>query len=265
MRSRLGVQCPPGELNSWGTDDEKGRTVSYSLAQPSTLQRSGFLGIVVGGHIGLFAVLLLAKTIAPVAPAVPETPLIVDLLTMAPAAAEQRAQPLPVSRPQPTRPRVVPQRAPAAVKSPLPALETTTSAMPAPNAVVAAQETAKPEPSGGSAGGSSGAASGAAKSSDSASGEVTQARFDAGYLRNPAPPYPAISRRMGEEGKVVLRVQVSAQGTAESVEVRTSSGSSRLDESAQRTVRNWKFVPAKRGDAAVQSSVLVPIIFKLEQ
>ena len=55
------------------------------------------------------------------------------------------------------------------------------------------------------------------------------------------------------------------QGTAESVEVRTSSGSQRLDDAAQKTVRNWKFIPAKRGDTAVQSFVLVPIIFKLEQ
>ena len=39
----------------------------------------------------------------------------------------------------------------------------------------------------------------------------------------------------------------------------------RLDEAAQKTVRNWRFIPAKRGDTAVQSFVLVPIIFKLEQ
>jgi len=70
---------------------------------------------------------------------------------------------------------------------------------------------------------------------------------------------------MGEEGKVILRVSVTPQGLAESVEIKTSSGSTRLDEAAQKTVRNWKFIPAKRGDNAVQSWVLVPIIFKLEQ
>ena len=239
-----------------------GRAMTYALSPPSTLQRSGFFGIVVGGHIGLFAVLLSTRAVTP---AELETPMIVDLLMMAPTAAEPKAQPLPISHSPAPRPKAVPQRVPAAVKSPLPALETTTSATPAPNAVATAQETAKPESSGGLAAGGSGAASGSAKSADSASGELTPARFDAGYLRNPAPPYPALSRRMSEQGKVVLRVQVSAQGTAESVEIRSSSGSSRLDESAQRTVRNWKFVPAKRGDTAVQSSVLVPIIFKLEQ
>jgi len=69
---------------------------------------------------------------------------------------------------------------------------------------------------------------------------------------------------MGEEGKVILRVSVNPQGGADSVEIKTSSGSLRLDESAQKTVRNWKFIPAKRGETAVQSWVLVPIIFKLE-
>lgn len=70
---------------------------------------------------------------------------------------------------------------------------------------------------------------------------------------------------MNEEGKVVLSVRVSPQGTAEQIEVKTSSGSVRLDEAAINTVRNWKFVPAKRGDTPVESWVLVPIAFKLEQ
>jgi protein TonB len=70
---------------------------------------------------------------------------------------------------------------------------------------------------------------------------------------------------MGEEGKVILRVVVSPQGNAESVDVKTSSGSTSLDEAAQKSVRNWRFIPAKRGDTAVQSVVLVPIIFKLEK
>jgi protein TonB len=92
---------------------------------------------------------------------------------------------------------------------------------------------------------------------------VTQARFDADYLQNPAPIYPALSRRMGEEGKVVLRVFVSPDGLPEKMEVRTGSGSSRLDKAAQDAVRRWKFVPARRGDEAVGAWVQVPIVFKL--
>lgn len=89
-------------------------------------------------------------------------------------------------------------------------------------------------------------------------------RFDADYLHNPPPPYPPLARRMGEQGRVVLRVLVSADGHAERVELRTSSGSPRLDESALATVRRWTFVPARQGDQPVPAWVLVPISFTLE-
>ena len=113
-------------------------------------------------------------------------------------------------------------------KAPTPLIEATTSTAPAPSAPVAVPQESKPAP--------------------------------------PAPPAEApLSKRMGEEGKVILRVLVNPQGTADNVEIKTSSGSPRLDESAQKTVRTWKFIPAKRADEPVQSWVLVPIIFKLEQ
>jgi protein TonB len=88
-------------------------------------------------------------------------------------------------------------------------------------------------------------------------------RFNADYLQNPPPPYPPLARRMGEQGRVVLRVLVSPEGLPERVELRTSSGSPRLDESALETVRQWKFVPARQGDQAVPAWVLVPISFTL--
>ena len=89
-------------------------------------------------------------------------------------------------------------------------------------------------------------------------------QFNADYLDNPAPPYPPLARRMREQGKVVLRVLVSADGRAEKVELRATSGSPRLDQSAQETVKHWKFVPARQGDEKVAAWVLVPISFTLE-
>jgi protein TonB len=88
--------------------------------------------------------------------------------------------------------------------------------------------------------------------------------FNAAYLNNPAPNYPSISRRLGEQGLVSLRVQVAADGTAGSVELQTSSGSSRLDQAALEAVKKWQFVPAKRGDQPVSASVVVPVRFSLE-
>jgi len=93
---------------------------------------------------------------------------------------------------------------------------------------------------------------------------VTPPVFDADYLLNPAPEYPRVARRLGEQGRVILRVLVNAGGTADEVQVRTSSGHQRLDDAARETVRSWRFVPAKRGAQAVAAWVLIPISFRLE-
>jgi protein TonB len=92
---------------------------------------------------------------------------------------------------------------------------------------------------------------------------VSPPRFNAAYLDNPAPYYPSQARRLGEEGRVLLRVLVSAAGHAQRVEVARSSGSPRLDDAAVEAVRRWRFVPAKRGSEAIAASVHVPIVFSL--
>lgn len=93
---------------------------------------------------------------------------------------------------------------------------------------------------------------------------MTPARFDAEYLQNPAPAYPSISKRMHEEGTVLLLVLVSSDGEAERVGIRQGSGYARLDEVAVKTVQQWRFVPARRGDEAVAASIVVPIVFRLD-
>ena len=93
---------------------------------------------------------------------------------------------------------------------------------------------------------------------------LVAARFDADYLQNPKPIYPTLSRRLGEEGKVVLRVRVTAQGSALNVEIKQSSGHPRLDEAARAAVEQWRFVPARQGGEAIESTVLVPLHFALD-
>jgi periplasmic protein TonB len=93
---------------------------------------------------------------------------------------------------------------------------------------------------------------------------ITAPIFAADYLDNPAPYYPPLSRRAGEQGRVVLRVLVSAGGRSDEVQIRTSSGHTRLDDAARETVRRWRFVPAKRGDQPIAEWVLIPISFRLE-
>jgi TonB family protein len=87
--------------------------------------------------------------------------------------------------------------------------------------------------------------------------------FDAAYLNNPAPYYPQAAKRKGIQGKVMLNVIVKADGTPATVQVYHSSGFSALDEAALEAVRQWKFVPARRGGEFVQASVVVPVDFKM--
>jgi protein TonB len=93
---------------------------------------------------------------------------------------------------------------------------------------------------------------------------VAPASVNAAYLHNPLPRYPAAARRAGEQGTVMLRVLVARDGTAARVEVDKSSGSPHLDAAARETVRAWRFTPARRGAEAVESWVVVPVVFRLE-
>lgn len=89
--------------------------------------------------------------------------------------------------------------------------------------------------------------------------------FEADYLSNPAPLYPPLSRQLREQGTTSLRVYVGADGRPLVVEVDRSSGYERLDRAAASTVRQWRFEPARQGDAAVAAWVVVPIRFSLRR
>lgn len=72
-----------------------------------------------------------------------------------------------------------------------------------------------------------------------------------------------MSREMGEEGRVFLRVRVSTEGRAVGIQIHRSSGYERLDEAAVAAVRRWRFVPGRLGSEAVTAQVIVPINFYL--
>jgi protein TonB len=97
-----------------------------------------------------------------------------------------------------------------------------------------------------------------------AKADITPPAFNASYLRNPAPRYPLIARRNGEQGTVTLRVLVTREGTPARVSVEQTSGSRHLDEAALDAVKGWRFVPARRGNEEVEAWVVVPIVFRLE-
>ena len=87
---------------------------------------------------------------------------------------------------------------------------------------------------------------------------------DADYLQNPRPPYPAISRRLNEQGKTTVRVLISIDGQPQRAEISKTSGFTRLDDAAMATVMRWRFVPGKRGGVAEAMWFNVPINWVLE-
>lgn len=92
----------------------------------------------------------------------------------------------------------------------------------------------------------------------------TPANANAAYLNNPAPAYPRLAKQRHWQGRVLLRVLVTADGRCGDLSIAHSSGHDVLDEAAIEAVRHWRFVPGKHGDTPVSSWVNVPIEFALE-
>lgn len=87
---------------------------------------------------------------------------------------------------------------------------------------------------------------------------------NADYLNNPAPIYPSISKRLGEQGQVVIRVLIGKDGSAHQGEVYKSSGYERLDQAALRAVTGWRFVPGQRSGVPQDMWFNVPVSFTLK-
>ncbi len=201
-------------------------------------------------------------TVELITPAVPlpmaATQAVPQVVSAAPAMVNQPRQRVAVFKPS----APIPSRAPAAAASP--ASNTSQSAMPTTSSATAITTQTAPVSGGGEK--SSASASVASASPVAATGAetTTPPRFGAAYLNNPAPRYPAIARRMGQQGKVLLRVLVTPAGTAKEVRLYASSGSEALDDSAMAAVKRWRFVPARQGNNPVEAWVQVPIVFKLD-
>jgi TonB family protein len=100
---------------------------------------------------------------------------------------------------------------------------------------------------------------------EAGSAPVTMPNPFAKGLDNPKPPYPLMSRRLNEEGKVVLNVCVSLTGLVENLKLEKTSGYQRLDDIALETVKKWKFIPAKNHDRDINACYLLPVQFILRK
>ncbi len=83
------------------------------------------------------------------------------------------------------------------------------------------------------------------------------------YVKEPQPVYPQMSKRMGEQGRVILRILINEKGTPEQVLVHSSSGSARLDEAGRQAAMRALFKPHMEDGRAVAVYAMVPVNFQL--
>lgn len=90
------------------------------------------------------------------------------------------------------------------------------------------------------------------------------AELSVGCPERPAPAYPPQARRLGEEGTVLLRVELDEQGRVDHIRIQNSSGYNRLDEAAIAAVRNWRCQAAMQQGRPVRAVALQPFRFVLQ-
>lgn len=100
--------------------------------------------------------------------------------------------------------------------------------------------------------------------SQTGSSDITLPVTHAKYLNNPHPAYPRQSKRLGEQGTVLLAVEIDVDGTAAQVKVQKSSGHPRLDRTALETVLKWRFISGQKAGVPQKMWVNIPINFVLE-
>jgi len=199
-------------------------------------------------------------------------PVVVELVMAAeePVAAAPSAviaPPTPTPTPTPAPPRPTSARVHSTPRPPV------SKPVPAPPIAAASDSLAAPQdatPPPAEVGTADGAAAtaretdtGAGGGTTGKEGEVSAPGYTLGTAHTPAPDYPWSARRRGVEGRVVLRLEVAADGRPTEVELVHGSGHDVLDQAAITTVRHWRLRPAMAGGVAVAGRVVVPIVFKL--
>lgn len=235
------------------------------LSLPITWQRALSVALVAILACVLHCLVLMWHANRPVPELITEAKALpmIDIALEAPSSgAPEEAKPL-LPQPKPPKPKAKPVKKP----KPTPPKEKTKAEIKKP---VVKEEKSDPQTQANSAPVKDAAhknpVAGTKANSDSKrseSGKVSLARAFAAYLNNPKPHYPSIARSRHWEGLVLLRVYVTPDGRCGNLNVARSSGHDALDESAVAAVRNWRFVPGKRGNTPIASWATVPIEFIL--
>lgn len=170
------------------------------------------------------------------APLLPMPADVVPEVTLATAAPAPQISPSPTPSPAPS-----PAPAQPSVPAP-PAAAAAAAAVAPPAALPAPQPTASPTP-------------------------AAPKQVPAGAVRYRVPPaveVPMASRRLGEQGTVLLRVWVDARGVPKEVLLHRSSGFARLDEQAIQAMRQARFQPLAENGQAIEWVVIAPLQYELD-
>ena len=250
-----------------------------SLSPAPTVPLPGRTAVIVGSVVLLHAVALwalqrglvrppaevivpaqiLAELIAPPPPAAPPAP---TPPPPAPPAPASPPPPKPRPAPPPPKPRAAPPR-PAPVAQPRPAAPVVAPAPTAPAPVPAAPEPA-PSPVAAAAPAAP-APSPPAPPAPPAPPVVVQPSTNAAYLNTSNIGYPPMSKRLGETGRVVVRVLIGPDGRAQDARLQRSSGFDRLDDWALQAARDRiRYVPGTRNGVPEAMWFNVPLNFVLE-
>lgn len=215
-------------------------------------QQAGVLGLVLGAHLAALA-LTLAHSDEPSPKREPEAitpPTIVGMMLPPPVA---KPQPKPTPLPEP-KPQQKPKPQPKPTPKPLPKAAPSEKALSAPP-LTPAPEPVKPIKT-------APIKTAPAKSAPAAPA-IQPPSAEAQGLNNKAPLYPLLSRKKKEQGTVLLLILVKADGTVGDIQLKTSSGFSRLDQAAKQAVKRWQFQPALKDGNPIDFWYELPLKFSL--
>lgn len=85
----------------------------------------------------------------------------------------------------------------------------------------------------------------------------------AGVVEQWQPQYPPRARRAGQQGTVLVAVEVLENGSSGAVRLHSSSGHQILDDAAMLAAARCRFRPARRLGVPYRSTIVVPFVFQL--
>jgi periplasmic protein TonB len=214
---------------------------------------------VIALHVGVLWALQ-SGLLQRVAEAVVPAEILVEI--MAPPAPPAPPTPQAVAQPQP---KVQPKTPKPAQPAPTPAVQPTPATLAiTPSATTPESSATTPTATAAAPASTNSGNTPNAPPAPPAPPKVTQPSTDADYLNNARPQYPPMSKRLNEQGKVVVRALIGTDGTASQASIKSSSGFDRLDQAALATVLKWRYVPGKLGGVPEAMWFDVPVNWVLQ-